>query len=291
MGNIKVSRIASSCSHTPRMAASGSPGGRLGRRSPMQYPPERVILGGLRPCTRTPPSPSRPPAVLQASATTAARAGGARAARSGPARTLPVSGPRTTARSSVRGPFSVYRRSNEAESTDLRDRELGRKGLVDRGSVLVLVLRGKEGDALAGRIDEVDVEVSETGVTQVHRDLGICVVEASASVNELPFPGTLAVNSDIVTFGMGPVVPRTETGVPSLPLPPVKPVSVPELPSSAPDPPPAVSSSSSLSSSLAVHWSTSSCVMRHPPMSRKREQARWRDITMRNPRRQSLEKR
>ena len=103
MGDIKAFATASSCSHTRRMAASGSPHGRLDRRNPRPYPPELLILSAPRPCRRTPPVPSRPPpAALQASATTAARAGGPRAARSSPARTLPVSGPRTTARAAGR---------------------------------------------------------------------------------------------------------------------------------------------------------------------------------------------
>jgi len=61
MGDIKAFATASSCSHTRRMAASGSPHGRLDRRNPRPYPPELLILSAPRPCRRTPPVPSRPP--------------------------------------------------------------------------------------------------------------------------------------------------------------------------------------------------------------------------------------
>jgi len=57
IGNIKPSRTASSRSRAPRISACRSPRGRLDRRNPRPYPPDRLILGAPRPGRRTPPSP------------------------------------------------------------------------------------------------------------------------------------------------------------------------------------------------------------------------------------------
>jgi len=78
---------------------------RAPRRSKSDAVPARVPHSRRPPPLQTHPSaPVTHPAALQALAITAARAGGPRAARSSPARTLPVSGPRTTARSSITRP-------------------------------------------------------------------------------------------------------------------------------------------------------------------------------------------
>ena len=78
---------------------------RAPRRSKSDVVPARPPHSRRPPPLQTHPSaPVTHPAALQALATTAARAGGPRAARSSPARTLPVSGPRTTARSSITRP-------------------------------------------------------------------------------------------------------------------------------------------------------------------------------------------
>jgi len=60
IGNIKAFAAASSCSRTHRVAAARSPRGRLGRRNPALYPPDRPILGAPDPADK-PFVPATPP--------------------------------------------------------------------------------------------------------------------------------------------------------------------------------------------------------------------------------------